>query len=261
MIDIPIRHDRLDVVCYIQGHRTQTCNGTIMHRLREPELMDDPCLDERLHLEALAGLERLNFWSSSTNVLWKPISAISGGTDGRPLRVLDIATGGGDMPIRLWQLSRKSNIDIHIDGCDISDRAVEYAAERANRAGAQVRFFRLDALTEEIPGEYDVIVSSLFFHHLDEDQAVVLLSKMSKAATSAVLVNDLERSRLNLALVSIASNVLSRSSVVHHDGPASVRAAFTLAEMRMLADGAGMPNCSISRRWPCRFLLKWTRQQ
>ena len=231
-----------------------------MHRLREPELMDDPCLDEHLHLEALGGLERLNFWSWSANVLWHPIRELVTQERRVPLRVLDIATGGGDIPTHLWHLAKKSSIDLHIDGSDLSTRAIEYAQKHAETAGAQVGFFQLDALKDDLPANYDVIVSSLFFHHLADDQVVALLKKMSQAANRAVLINDLERSHLNLSLVFVASKALSRSPVVHHDGVASVRAAFTIAEMQSLAAQAGMTQCTIERRFPCRFLLKWIRQ-
>src|SRR5262249_45278551 len=149
---------------------------------------------------------------------------------------------------------------LYIDGCDLSSRAVEYAQKQAQNAEAQVRFFQLDAVRDNLPGNYDVLVSSLFLHHLDDDQAVALLTKMSRAAGRAVLVNDLERSYLNLAMISIASKVLSRSPVVHHDGVASVRAAFTIPDMQSLAARAGMGPCTIERRFPCRFLLKWIRQ-
>jgi hypothetical protein len=52
---------------------------------------------------------------------------------------------------------------------------------------------------------------------------------------------------------------LSRSPVVRHDGPVSVAAAFSLAEARMLAQRAGLYGASLVRRWPCRFLLSWSR--
>jgi len=230
--------------------------------------MDDPALDEMRHIEALQGLERLNFFSGSARVVWTAIADLlqgqapaAGSAQSCPcpgaagLRILDIATGGGDMPIRLWHKARRAGLDPAIDACDLSLQALKYASQRAEEAGARVRFFQLDALSDAIPPGYDVVVSSLFFHHLDQHDAVRLLGKMAFAARRMVVVNDLERSRTNLLLTTIATRLLSRSGVVHHDGPASVRAAYTIEEIKAIAKGAGLAEIAVRACWPCRFLL------
>ena len=70
-----------------------------------------------------------------------------------------------------------------------------------------------------------------------------------------VLVNDLERSAPNFAMVYAASRLVSRSPVVHVDALLSVRAAFTPGEVRALAERAGLTGATVVRRWPCRLLL------
>jgi hypothetical protein len=82
---------------------------------------------------------------------------------------------------------------------------------------------------------------------------------MAAAAQRLVLVDDLRRTRFGYALAWIACQLLTRSPVVHTDGPRSVRAAFTLAEARQLAARAGLDDCRISPHWPQRFLLSWNR--
>ena len=74
-----------------------------------------------------------------------------------------------------------------------------------------------------------------------------------------VLVNDLARSRFNYLAVWLACHLTTRSRVVRFDGPASVRSAFTPAEARALAERAGLSGATVSRRFPCRFLLSWSR--
>jgi hypothetical protein len=99
---------------------------------------------------------------------------------------------------------------------------------------------------------------SLFLHHLDENEACAFLRLMATTA-GVVLVNDLERSLANYALVFAASRIVTRSPVVHVDALRSVAAAFTLQEARQLAQDAGLSGATIVRRWPCRFLLTWER--
>jgi 2-polyprenyl-3-methyl-5-hydroxy-6-metoxy-1,4-benzoquinol methylase len=227
-------------------------------RRREPELMDAPDLDAGLHRAALSGLARINLFSASAGILWPALKELQVRLN-RPIRVLDIATGGGDVPISLWSRARHAGIALVLDGCDISPTAIDCASRRAAVAGADARFFHLDVLHDPIPDGYDALVCSLFLHHLDERDALQVLHRMGQAAKSLVLINDLARSRTGLVLAHVATRLLSRSPIVHTDGPRSVNAAFTPEEICRLAAQAGLHGATVARRWPCRFLLSWER--
>jgi hypothetical protein len=82
---------------------------------------------------------------------------------------------------------------------------------------------------------------------------------MGGATRHLILVNDLCRSHWGLALAHFAGRVLTRSPVVRVDAVRSVRAAFTLAEVRALAAAAGLQGAQLARRWPARYLLSWQR--
>ena len=232
--------------------------GNIADRVQEPEVMDRPDLDATKHHRALAGLARLNRLSGSVGILWPSIAELSIQLR-RPVSILDLATGGGDIPLGLWQRARRNSLEADICGVDVSPRAVEIAQTRAERAGAAVRFARLEALTEAIPSGFDVVMCSLFLHHLSREEAVALLAKMAAAAKHQVLVNDLVRSRRGLILAQVAARLLTLSPVVWVDAPRSVCAAFTLEEVRELALAAGLAGATVSPRWPCRLLLEWKR--
>jgi 2-polyprenyl-3-methyl-5-hydroxy-6-metoxy-1,4-benzoquinol methylase len=228
-------------------------------RDRQPELMDAPGMAPEQLGQALRGLERLNRVSGSCRLLWKPLRALARETAPRPLRVLDLASGGGDVPLGLWHRARQAGLPIAIDGSDRNPDAVEYARRRAAEQGADVRFFVLDALGGPLPGGYDVLMNSLFLHHLDEADAVGLLQRMAAAAGRLVLVNDLVRNAPCLALVYLGTRVLNTSRVNRVDGVRSVRAAFTTAEARELARRAGLDGATVTRVIPCRFVLAWRR--
>jgi len=72
------------------------------------------------------------------------------------------------------------------------------------------------------------------------------------------VVDDLIRSRLGYALAWSGTRLLSRSWVVHTDGPLSVRAAFTPAELRRLAAEAGLTTAELVPFWPERQRLIWS---
>jgi SAM-dependent methyltransferase len=228
-------------------------------RRLEPEVIDRPDLAAADHAAALRGLTRINRFSGSTRLLWPALRDLACEVAPRPVRVLDVATGAGDLPLRLWGRAQRAGLAVLVEGCDRSPFAVQYATEQAARRGADVRFFVLDALHDALPDGYDAITCSLFLHHLDDAQAVELLRRMGHAAGRLVLVNDLVRSIPGYVLAWLGCRVLSRSWVVHGDGPQSVAAAFTPAEARALAGRTGLAGVTVERRWPCRFLLTWRR--
>jgi len=171
------------------------------------------------------------------------------------LRVLDIATGAADIPIALMKLSASRGVKLEIDACDFSDQALAFAAENCAVAKVALRLFQHDILRHEIPDQYDVVMCSQFLHHLSNEDVGAVLQKMKVAATKRVVVVDLERSRANWLQVWFATRVLSRSKVVHFDGPQSIRAAFTVPEFNDLAQQVGFTDYAIRRKWPCRFVL------
>lgn len=224
-------------------------------RVLIPEKMDDPALDREEHARALRGLQRINAWTANPSLVWKHVSKLCRASDDRPLRVLDIATGAADIPIALLKMSDSCGAKLEIDACDVSEQAIAIAAENCAAAKADVRLFRHDILNEELPAQYDVVMCSQFLHHLPDEDVAIVLRKMKAAAERRVVVVDLERNRANWLQVWFATRVLSRSKVVHFDGPQSIRAAFTVPEFNELAQQAGFTNFEIRRQWPCRFVL------
>ena len=225
-------------------------------RCRQPEIMDSPDLDERRHRAALDALRRVNVLSASARHLWHDLRGLAS-RSGEPLRVLDLACGGGDVARGLERLARRAGCRIEVHGCDASAVAVRHARSAADGSGSDARFFELDVLADDLPEGFDVIYSTLFLHHLDEDEAVALLRRMSAAARTMLVAQDLIRSRTGFVLAWTGVRVLSRSDVARTDGPRSVRAAFTLAEIAEMAQRAGLEGAKIRRCWPQRFSLTW----
>jgi len=230
-------------------------------RDRQPELMDQPGLDVSAHHKALNGLRRVNWLSGGVPAIWQELrSLVHFSSVDRPLRVLDVACGGGDVVLRLARQARASGLPIQFDGCDLSETALQLGCQTAQKQGIlHVRFFQHDALREPFPEGYDVIMCSLFLHHLQEADAILLLKSMANAARRAIFVDDLLRTRWGYVLCWIGCRALSRSPIVHNDGPLSVRAAFTLDEARRLAVQAGLTSVQLRQHWPERFLLRSSR--
>lgn len=220
-----------------------------------PEQMDDPELKPSEHLKALSGLQRINAWTRNAALVWSQILPIALDNRQNCVRVLDVATGSADIPISLMKRSAVHEVKLEIDACDVSEMAIHFATERCATADVAVRLFRHDILLDEFTSEYDVVMCSQFLHHLCDADAFDALQKMKQAAKKRVIVVDLERGYANWLQVWFATRVLSRSKVVHFDGPQSVRAAFTVDEISRLAQQVGFASFEIKRKWPCRFVL------
>jgi SAM-dependent methyltransferase len=225
--------------------------------------MDDPALPAADHVAALGALATINAFSQTASHLARGITALRP-AHAAAITVVDVGCGGGDVTVAVERrLSRgvpggSSGPRPAVVGIDISPRAIVRAERLAGDRASRARFQACDVLRDGCP-PCDVAVSSLFLHHLDDTAAVVLLRHMAAAARLGVVISDLIRSRVGLALAVLGTRVLSSSRVARVDGPLSVRAARTIPEYHRLLAVAGMTNATIRRTWPERALILWQR--
>ncbi len=231
-------------------------------RVLEGELMDAPDLAADLHHSALKGLQRVNRLSGTARVLSRKIVSLFGAPPTN-LRILDLACGGGDVTIALARQLKSVGVQATIEGWDRSDTAVAFAKERwdqqADTEGMSVSFHQHDVADLSEAAQYDVVMCTLFLHHLDRPSALALLRQMYRATRRVMLVDDLRRTWFGYRLAQLGCHLLTRSRIVHVDGPLSVRAAFTETEVEELSREAGLPKPEVSRHWPQRFLACWQR--
>ena len=240
-------------------------------RARQAELMDDPALPAAEHMQALDALARINMLSLTASQITgaidrmkprRPPAPAESRHEPRPLQVVDVACGGGDVTVAIAHRLGRRLPAVHVTGLDISPRAVARAERHSRRkpkpGRATVSFGVHDILATDCP-PCDVATVSLFLHHLDDDDAVHVLASLARAARIGIVASDLLRNAAGLTLAVVGTAVLSRSRVARVDGPLSVRAARTPAEYRMLLDRAGLREATIHRAWPQRAILVWTR--
>lgn len=226
-------------------------NGVHARSLR-PELMDDPSLPPAQLFAAVRGLDRLNAISLADLWIWRAIRTRV--KPGASLRLLDVATGSGNVALGVVRRARRAGVSVHLGVCDVREEMLSIAAANARKAGVQIEAFSFDARRDGLPGGFDIAINSLFCHHLPEEDVARLLREMGRAAR-LVVISDLSRSRLNLALAFAASRLGSRSHVVHEDAVLSVRAAFTPKELQQLAVSAGLSDIRLHAGGPARFIL------
>lgn len=219
--------------------------------------MDDPALDAGEHLDALRALARINAVSRTAAQLAAGVRRLVAAKRpaAAPIHVVDVACGGGDVTV---DLARRLGSGYRVTGIDVSPRAIARATEHAARVNITTAHFQAcDVLVSACPG-CDVVVSSLFLHHLDDGPAGAVLRGMAAAASLGGVVSDLVRSGRGLALAYLATYALTASRVARVDGPRSVRAARTLDEYRALVVDAGLREGTVRRTWPERVVIEWS---
>jgi 2-polyprenyl-3-methyl-5-hydroxy-6-metoxy-1,4-benzoquinol methylase len=221
-------------------------------------MMDQPDLDLRRHVHALDALGRANAVSLTAASIWPAIRDAAREAAPGPLRVLDIASGGGHVLVSLARRAVREGLAVDWLGWDLSPAAIDYARALAARTGVSaVRFERADAMRNPMPAGMDVLVCTLFLHHLSDPDAAALLRRLRDGARRAVVVSDLRRTVLCATFTWIGCRLLSRSEVFRVDGVRSAAAAFTMDEARNMAAAAGLSGARVSQAWPQRWLLTW----
>jgi ubiquinone/menaquinone biosynthesis C-methylase UbiE len=159
-------------------------------------------------------------------------------------RVLDVGTGSGDFARRL---RRRTLAEVVL--VDHSAEILEIA--RRNVAGMDdVTLVHADARSLPLAdGSVAVAHASLLFHHFDPAEAMAVFRELRRVARTGVVVNDLRRSRLALAMTAVPILLLARAHTTRHDGILSAKRAHTLAELDAYAADAGLRPVSRTTTW------------
>jgi len=193
-----------------------------MQRFDSEEILDSEHCPPPERETSLRDLCRMNRWFGGVATTRSMIYRVSASTGQKHFSVLDVAAGYGEVPrAAAAQLARKG---ITLDITDV-DRFHSHlrAGPRAVVADALALPFRKE--------NFDLVSCSLFAHHLDPAQLARFVDEALRVARTAVLINDLIRHPLHLALV-YAGFPLMRSYVSRVDGVASVRRAYVPEEIR-----------------------------
>jgi ubiquinone/menaquinone biosynthesis C-methylase UbiE len=155
-------------------------------------------------------------------------------------------------------------LDVAAGGCDIGDALVEKWSCRVVSLDINAMGLRRTKHTAPVAGDalflpfadaaFDAVICSLSFHHLTDFECVKVLREMWRTSRDCVLVNDLRRHPIAWASIWVLARLFSKSAMVRHDGPVSVRRAFHDAELLDFARRAGVP-AEVHRSFPFRLVL------
>lgn len=172
----------------------------------------------------------------------------------RQLRLLDVGTGGGDLPRKLLAWATRRGIDARVLGVDLLPSAIDYAREKS-AGSTQLEFESVDVHDLDDGDRFDIAHTALTLHHFDNEHAPTLLAKMYALSRWGIIVNDLHRHPVAYCSIRTLTTLLSRSRLIKNDAPLSVLRAFRKHELMALVEAAGLPLPEISWHWAFRWLV------
>lgn len=209
------------------------------------ELMDEPCSRDVLRA-CLRDIARTNRWTLAYRPLLHWLNAITASLPplAGPLRILDVGSGYGDGLHRIEQWAKARGVAVELTGLDLNPDATAIAAE-ASPTESRIRWVTADILTCAPAQPPDLVVSSLFTHHLDEEQIVRFLRWMEAHAQHGWFINDLSRAPIPYYLFRIFARLARLHHFVQYDGPVSIARAFVPAEWQSMCAAAGLGDGSV----------------
>jgi 2-polyprenyl-3-methyl-5-hydroxy-6-metoxy-1,4-benzoquinol methylase len=218
------------------------------------EQMDQPDLDPAERLRALQHLARVNSLFGGTRVVLDLLPRLCDGLP-TPIRLLDVGTGYADIPRAIVRWARRRGQPMEIEAVDRDPATVALAA-RACAAYPEIRLRHGDALALPFDSRsFDLVLASQILHHLEGTEPVRLLRELARVARYRILINDLRRGAWPLAVTWAALHLVSRSPVIRHDGPLSIRRGYVATELEALAEAAGWTAPRVLRRAFFRLAL------
>ena len=172
----------------------------------------------------------------------------------RPLRILDVACGSGDGLRQVARWATRTGLNVELTGLDVNRATIEIA-KRAWAEEQPASWVVSDVLSYEPPGDFDVIVSSLFAHHLTNAQIVRFLTWMNGVARRGWFVSDLHRHPVPYHSFRLLGAVFRWHRFVRHDGPVSIARAFEREDWTRLLRSAGLDEAEVRVRWWAPFRL------
>jgi methyltransferase family protein len=221
-----------------------------MQRINTAEILDSDACPPLEAETSLRDLCRINRWFGGVSTTRKLIERVATATGNKSFSVLEVAAGFGEVSKAAGRQLAHKGITLDVTDLDRVRTHLLYG----NRAVVA------DALALPFQNRsFDLVSCSLFAHHLEPAELARFAREALRVSRCAVLINDLVRHPLHLALV-YAGFPLMRSYVSRVDGLASVKRAYVPDEMRqILSSGAEpRPRVEISRHFLFRMgVIAW----
>ncbi|MES2159376.1 MAG: methyltransferase domain-containing protein [Pseudomonadota bacterium] len=224
-----------------------------MKRALAQEQMDAADLPDAIYARVLNDLDRVN----RVTLAARPTLAFLDRAVTGPFRLLDVGYGDGGMLRRIAHWAQRRGVACELVGIDLNARSAAVAQARTDPAlGIDYRTGDYAALVHE---PWDIIVSSLVTHHMDDAERMAFLRFMEDRAHMGWFVNDLHRHGFAYRGYPLLARLLGVHRIVRQDGQLSIARSFVADEWRDMLAAARIGDARIARAFPFRLCVSRCR--
>lgn len=214
-------------------------NGTDFRQRAElSEFMDEPCSREVMEA-CLRDLARVNRWFLGYRPLLDWLETIHSRAPRVCLRILDVGCGYGDGLRRIERWARERKIAVELTGIDVNPDIIAIASQ-ASPPDSAIQWTAADVFQYRMARPAHLVVSSLFTHHLRDDDVLRYIQWMEDRAEVGWFINDLSRAAIPYYLFRWFAKAAHLHPFVQHDGPVSFLRAFVPEDWCRLCTSAGL---------------------
>ena len=223
------------------------------NRSSEMEIMDDFSMEGVLFRDTLDKLEIINRFLGGNSVTIKGLKKLlKNQSKNKTITIVDLGCGNGDVLRDVSKFGRKNNYSFKLIGIDANPAAIDYARE-LSKEYSELSFKTIDVLSEDFKKQsYNIVLCTLFLHHLKNEELISFLKKTTENATIGVVVNDLHRHKLAYYLFKLIGFFI-KNKMVRQDGLTSVLRAFKRKDIENIAKEIKV-HFSIEWKWAFRYL-------
>lgn len=230
-----------------------SCLIDTSYRSSKKEMMDDFTHGREIIRDTLDKLETINRLLGGNSVTINGLEKLLGGESKKEkITIIDLGCGHGDILRDVAKFGRKKKYTFELIGIDANQAAIEYAKD-LSKEYPELTFETMDVFSEDFKlKSYDVVLCTLFLHHLKNKELLSLLKSIIHKAKKGVVINDLHRHRLAYYLFKFIGLFIKNKMVVQ-DGLISILKSFKRRELETISRQMQV-NFSIQWKWAFRYL-------
>ncbi len=225
------------------------------HRSHRLEHIDTGNYSPEEYEGCIAELQLVNEWLGDATALRKTLLREIEETRLQSVSMLDVGAGSGELLRVAVNWARETGRRVKATGLELNERSA-YSIKEESVRFAEIESVRGNALALPFrDGAFDYVISSLFTHHFSNDDVVAVLREMDRVAARGIYVIDLHRHPVAYFFYTTVGKLFLHNRLLREDGALSILRSFKPAELRELAQDAGLKNVMVRRHFPYRLVL------
>lgn len=227
----------------------------LKYRSTQEEIMDDLACEGEVVNQTLRELNTINQLLGGNHLSIEGLRELVKGHETEMITVADLGCGGGDILILMAKWARKQGLNMRFVGIDANPFIVAYAKERC-KDYPEIEIEVHNVLSPEFQSlKYDIIHSSLFTHHFDDDTLANMIGAFQDQVRLGWIINDLHRHWLAYYSIMLLTRLFSKSEMVRFDSVVSVARGFKRKEWQSLFQRLNLKPIPIRWRWAFRWKI------